>query len=128
MVEEKTKIMEHLPSSQFVPGLISAPHSPLCPRPAGTGAVAMGGCCAAGQALLGLGQLLHPPGCCRAFLTLCTSSTSGISPFIKCTLPEAPPQRAPPALLRVAPAAPGPAMGHVQPRTVVDAFIFFSFF
>lgn len=90
--------------------------------------MAVGGCCAAGQALLGLGQLLHPPGCCRAFLTLCTSSTSGISPFIKCTLPKAPPQRAPPALLRVAPAAPGPAMGHVQPRTVVDAFIFFSFF
>lgn len=65
MVETKRKII------QFVPGLISLPHcQSLCPpdlRGTGTeweGVVLQDRLC------WGLGQLLHPPWCCTAFLII----------------------------------------------------------
>lgn len=88
----------------------------------------MGGGRAAGQALLGPGTTPPSSLALHSFSHSFASLISGILPFIKYTLPKAPPERAPPALLRVAPAAPGPAMGRGQPRTVVDETFFSSLF
>lgn len=70
----------------------------------------MGGGRAAGQALLGPGTTPPSSLVLHSFSHNFASLISGILPFIKYTLPKAPPERAPPA-----PAAPGPAMGCGQP-------------
>lgn len=87
MVEAKTKIIEHFPSP-ICPRLDLTPALPTSLPPwtcEAQGAVGMGGCWAAGQALLG--PWTTPPS--SLGLTFFASLASGILPFIKYTLPEA---------------------------------------